>query len=47
MSEASKGGVYQERLTLAQIYGVEFSWDASRIPALFCNQAQCKRAGNK
>lgn len=47
LSEVSKGGVYQERLTLAQMYGVEFSCDASRITALFGNQAQCKRAGNK
>jgi hypothetical protein len=47
LSDVSKGGVYEERLLLAQMYNVNFSCDASRITAIFGNQEECKRAGNR
>lgn len=47
LSEVSLGGVYEDRLTLANMYGISFTCDASRITALFGSQEKCSRAGNR
>jgi hypothetical protein len=47
LSEVSLGGAYEERLLLAQMYGITSSCDASRITAIFGSQEKCSRAGNR
>ncbi|MGK2231136.1 MAG: hypothetical protein ACI92O_000294 [Colwellia sp.] len=46
LSEKSRGKAYQERLTLSNMYNMEFSCDACRITAIFGNEKTSNRVGS-
>lgn len=46
LSEKTRGKTYQERLSLANMYNVEFAADACRVTALFGSEASSNRAGS-
>jgi hypothetical protein len=46
LSEKTRGKVYQERLSLANMYNVEFACDACRITAIFGNSKTSNRIGS-